>query len=151
MQAQQAKSQQQAQEKAQEQQNKGSSSRCGPASATRRNCPTPLHALPSGRIGQLLIRRSGRVHLCLLTDIFRRRTAYAGAQTAGAAGEGAAEGNQGLEDCKNEDEDQKAEPRPTYTLRSDVSHAHLGNSMLSLYSISGGLRVRITFHGNPLA
>lgn len=30
--------------------------------------PTPMHALPSGRIGQLLIRRSGRVHLRLLTE-----------------------------------------------------------------------------------
>lgn len=30
--------------------------------------PTPMQALPSGRIGQLLIRRSGRVHLRLLTE-----------------------------------------------------------------------------------
>ncbi|KAL8451597.1 hypothetical protein Emag_002640 [Eimeria magna] len=42
-------------------------------SKTSRGCsrsktPTPLQALPSGRIGQLLIRRSGRVHLRLLTE-----------------------------------------------------------------------------------
>lgn len=38
------------------------------SSGNRRNTPTPLHALPSGRIGQLLVRRSGRVHLRLLTE-----------------------------------------------------------------------------------
>lgn len=42
-------------------------------SKTRNGCnrdstPTPFHGLPSGRIGQLLIRRSGRVHLRLLTE-----------------------------------------------------------------------------------
>ncbi|CDJ42799.1 hypothetical protein, conserved [Eimeria tenella] len=38
-------------------------------SSSLRNTPAPLHALPSGRIGQLLIRRSGRVHLRLLTEV----------------------------------------------------------------------------------
>ncbi|KAL8272318.1 hypothetical protein Esti_003772 [Eimeria stiedai] len=38
------------------------------SSFSRANAPTPLHALPSGRIGHLLIRRSGRVHLRLLTE-----------------------------------------------------------------------------------
>lgn len=42
-------------------------------SSSLRNTPAPLHALPSGRIGQLLIRRSGRVHLRLLTEVAAER------------------------------------------------------------------------------
>lgn len=38
------------------------------SSSNSANNPTPLQALPSGRIGQLFIRRSGRVHLRLLTE-----------------------------------------------------------------------------------
>ncbi|KAL8436573.1 hypothetical protein ACSSS7_001605 [Eimeria intestinalis] len=50
------------------QQSKGQQQSKTSRSSGRSNAPTPLQALPSGRIGQLLIRRSGRVHLRLLTD-----------------------------------------------------------------------------------
>ncbi|CDJ49469.1 hypothetical protein, conserved [Eimeria brunetti] len=88
MQALQAEAQQEAEKKGTEQQNKSSSSSSrasSSANANRRNCPTPFQGLPSGKIGQILIRRSGRVHLRLLTEATRARNAAAAAEAEAAA------------------------------------------------------------------
>ncbi|KAL8445490.1 hypothetical protein Emed_005571 [Eimeria media] len=60
------RAQQSAEDKSQ--QSKGQQHSKSSKTSSRAKAPTPLHALPSGRIGQLLIRRSGRVHLRLLTE-----------------------------------------------------------------------------------
>ncbi|KAL8430330.1 hypothetical protein Efla_001095 [Eimeria flavescens] len=54
-------------------------------SCSKGNMPTPLHDLPSGRIGQLLIRRSGRVHLRLLTGTSGKAQARSDPATTGTS------------------------------------------------------------------
>ncbi|CDI81273.1 hypothetical protein, conserved [Eimeria acervulina] len=127
MQAQQANGQNQTQQTAAEHQHRSSTtntstSSSNPVSSSRRNCPTPLHALPSGRIGKLLIRRSGRVHLCLLTDASRRRAARGRGEAAAAAeasGSATAEATPDSMKPKTEDKHRQAPPQTPYTLHSD--------------------------------
>ncbi|CDI75413.1 hypothetical protein, conserved [Eimeria praecox] len=123
MQAQQAEHQRQSQQKSGEQQTKASSSNsttsATSASTPQKNSPIPLHALPSGRIGQLLIRRSGRVHLRLLTAKSRSRDARAGAEAAETGGGTAEAAAPDSKDSKTEDNDRKGAPQPPPTLHKD--------------------------------